>query len=95
MRIPCPYCGSRDSREFVYYGDATVTRPDPENSTPEDWCQYVLERRNPMGEHQEYWLHAQGCRQLLRVTRNTVTHKVSGAEIVGPWALPARKEAAE
>jgi methylglutamate dehydrogenase subunit B len=29
MRIPCPFCGDRDSSEFAYLGDATLTRPDP------------------------------------------------------------------
>ena len=30
MRIPCPYCGERDVREFTYLGDATLERPDPQ-----------------------------------------------------------------
>ena len=29
MRIPCPFCGPARVREFAYFGDATVSRPDP------------------------------------------------------------------
>lgn len=29
MRIACPFCGERGNEEFVYLGDATLTRPDP------------------------------------------------------------------
>ena len=32
MRIPCPFCGSRDSREFSYRGDATPVRPDGDDT---------------------------------------------------------------
>jgi sarcosine oxidase subunit delta len=85
MLIPCPYCGPRDSSEFTYSGDATVTRPDAANTTIEDWSNYIYQRTNPVGVHQDYWHHVQGCRLLLKVTRNTLTHAVSGAEIVGAW----------
>ena len=75
MRIPCPFCGSRDSREFVTRGDAAPTRPDSE----EGMFAYVYLRDNPAGALEEWWYHAQGCRQWLRVSRNTRTHQVSGA----------------
>ena len=34
MRIPCPYCGSRDVAEFTYLGDATLQRPEPGEDPP-------------------------------------------------------------
>ena len=86
MRIPCPYCGPRDLAEFTYQGDATVVRPDPDNGDPDAWCAYVYQRSNPMGRHQEYWQHTQGCRAWLKVTRDTLTHEIESAEIVGSWA---------
>jgi heterotetrameric sarcosine oxidase delta subunit len=86
MLIPCPHCGLRDLAEFAYGGDATKRRPDPANARPEDWNDYVFHRDNPRGRHVEYWHHAQGCRLWLKVTRDTVTHKIAGAETVGPWA---------
>jgi len=79
MRIPCPFCGSRDSREFVTRGDAAPTRPDGE----EGMFDYVYLRDNPAGALEEWWYHAQGCRQWLRVARNTRTHQVSGAVLGG------------
>ena len=80
MRIPCPCCGERDTREFSYLGDATVRRPDAAAADPErTFFEYVYLRDNPAGEHQEFWYHAAGCRSWLVVTRNTVTHEVKAA----------------
>ncbi len=89
MRIPCPHCGPRDVGEFTYGGDATLRRPDPENDDPEAWCAYVYLRANPMGAHEEYWQHTQGCRLWLKVRRDTLTHDIESAVAVGPWAEKA------
>jgi heterotetrameric sarcosine oxidase delta subunit len=50
MRIPCPYCGSRDLSEFIYHGDAKPKRPDrsAENAS-ELHYNYVYLRENPAG----------------------------------------------
>jgi len=76
MRLICPLCGSRDSREFSYLGDAKLMdRPDA-RAPFEDWHEYVHLRDNPEGVHKELWLHDYGCRAYLQVTRNTATHEV-------------------
>lgn len=75
MRIPCPYCGERDSGEFVHRGDAEPQRPDGE----EGMFGYVYLRSNPAGSLREHWYHAQGCRNWIEVTRDTGSHIVSGA----------------
>lgn len=75
MRIPCPFCGSRDAQEFVYRGDADPVRPDGE----EGFIDYVNARANPAGVLREHWYHAQGCRNWLEVTRDTTTHAISAA----------------
>lgn len=77
MRIPCPYCGDRDSGEFVYRGDASPVRPD------DDGCfyDYVYLRDNFAGIIDEHWYHAQGCRNWIVVTRDTLTHKIGGARL--------------
>ena len=54
--------------------------------TPARWADYVYDRRNPRGPHQEYWHHVHGCRTWMIVERNTETHDVSGARLIGPWA---------
>jgi sarcosine oxidase subunit delta len=85
MRIPCPFCGDRDLVEFVYLGDATLTRPDP--STPDSeraFYQYVYLRDNPAGPHREFWHHVSGCRSWLIVTRDTRSHKILAAEFAEP-----------
>ena len=77
MRIDCPYCGSRDAREFTCLGDATVTRPDPnEPDALENFTAYVYLRDNPAGRHREFWFHGGGCHSWLVVTRDTCTHEI-------------------
>ncbi|UOK71238.1 sarcosine oxidase subunit delta [Ancylobacter polymorphus] len=90
MRIPCPYCGARDAHEFAYLGDATLTRPDPAAPDAEQaFHDYVYQRDNPAGAHEEWWYHASGCRQWLRVARDTRTHAISGAVAARATGEPA------
>lgn len=77
LRIPCPHCGVRPEREFVYGGDATVRRPDPATATDAEWADYIYVRDNPKGPHRELWLHAAGCHTWLEVERDTVTHAIA------------------
>ena len=79
MRIPCPFCGDRDASEFSYLGDAALADR-PVTDTGEAFADYVYLRNNPAGLHTELWYHASGCRHSLRVTRDTRTHVISGAE---------------
>ncbi|HEY0938709.1 MAG TPA: sarcosine oxidase subunit delta [Steroidobacter sp.] len=77
MRIPCPFCGERDSSEFTVSGDANVRRPD--GNLPEARSQFfdaVYLRDNPAGRHTELWYHGGGCRSWLRVNRDTRSHEV-------------------
>ena len=81
MRIPCPYCGLRSHEEFVYYGDATLRRPDPAApDAGQAFFEYVYIRENPAGPHRELWFHQGGRHEWLVVTRDTRTHAISGAE---------------
>ena len=83
MQIDCPFCGKRDQSEFTYSGDATKKRPDHNDQDPQAWFDYVYQRDNPKGAHQEYWHHTSGCRQFLVVERNTMTHKISSVQAAG------------
>ena len=87
LLIPCPHCGERAQVEFAYRGDATRQRP-PDGAPDEVWYEYVFLRDNPRGPHREWWLHHGGCGQWIRVTRDTATHEVLGAEpaVVPPVA---------
>jgi methylglutamate dehydrogenase subunit B len=77
MRIPCPYCGERDSSEFAYQGDANVRHPSPDEAGAQSrFYEAVYLRDNPAGSHQELWYHVFGCRNWLRVTRDTRTHAI-------------------
>ena len=75
LLIPCPWCGNRAHTEFTYLGDATVERPAPD-ANEQQWYDFVYTRDNPRGEHLEWWHHAAGCRQWIKVRRDTMTHRV-------------------
>ena len=76
MRIPCPFCGSRDIHEFIYRGDGNLARPVSDEAA---FYEYVYLRNNPAGQLAEHWYHANGCRNWLLVMRNTLTHKITSA----------------
>ena len=75
MRINCPHCGERDSREFTYFGDAKAARGSDFAST------YL--RDNPAGPHKELWQHGLGCRAWLEVERHTTTHALLSVKEAG------------
>lgn len=75
LLIQCPWCGERTHTEFTYGGDAHVTRP-AADAADHAWVDYVYFRENQRGPHAEYWHHVQGCRQWLRVVRDTMTHEI-------------------
>ncbi len=82
MRIPCPFCGERDAREFTYLGDATSRRPDPAAvDAGRLFFDYVYLRDNPAGPHRELWYHGQGCRSWIEVLRDTRDHRIDGAAL--------------
>lgn len=80
LRIDCPYCGPRDFSEFTYGEDASLVRPALDNQDQQVWYEYVFLRDNPRGRHQEFWHHVNGCRQWLRVERDTLTHEIFSVE---------------
>jgi heterotetrameric sarcosine oxidase delta subunit len=81
MRIPCPFCGARDIREFTYLGDASVVRPDPDGAGALDrFVDYVYFRDNRAGPHREFWYHGSGCQSWLVVTRDTRSHEILDSE---------------
>jgi heterotetrameric sarcosine oxidase delta subunit len=82
MRLTCPLCGSRDRREYYYYGaEDFLHRPGPE-AEPAAWDNYLHLRDNPAGMTRDLWYHEAGCAQWLVVTRNTVTHEIFAVELV-------------
>jgi sarcosine oxidase, subunit delta len=83
MRIPCPYCGPRNSQEFRHVGEASV-RPDPATADPEQWRAYLYLHDNPVGWTTETWFHRAGCRRYLVAERHTLTNQVRSTRAAGP-----------
>ena len=82
LRIPCPYCGTRDESEFHFGGESHVERPGVEVSDAE-WADYLFNRNNPKGLHYERWCHTYGCAQWFNVVRDTVTHEIHAVYEMG------------
>ena len=77
LNIKCPYCGDRSQKEFAYGGDGTVVRPElSQEISDEKWDEFVYLRKSPRGKHVELWHHIAGCRQWIKVQRDTVTHEI-------------------
>ena len=77
LYIFCPHCGSRSQNEFAYGGDATVNRPELNKEiSDQDWDNFVYLRKSPRGKHLELWHHISGCRQWIKVERDTSTHEI-------------------
>ncbi|MCY1127266.1 sarcosine oxidase subunit delta [Frigidibacter sp. RF13] len=82
MRITCPLCGTRDRREFTYYGARDyLNRPGAE-AAPEAWDDYLHLRDNPAGRTEDLWYHEQGCAAWLCIERDTVTHEIFAVRLV-------------
>ncbi len=92
MRIVCPLCGERDSREFSYKGAALALAYPSEEAGFEAWDDYLHNRDNPAGPTRELWYHGSGCTSWLVVTRNTTTHEILSVELAED-APESRQEA--
>ncbi|MCB1409524.1 MAG: sarcosine oxidase subunit delta [Rhodobacter sp.] len=75
MRIPCPCCGSRDRREFTYYGASVFLDRPAEDAGLEAWDAYLHLRDNPAGVTRDLWYH-DPCQSWIEVERDTVTHAI-------------------
>ena len=82
LRIPCPWCGTRDESEFRFGGESHVERPGLE-VTDAEWADYLFNRENPKGLHYERWCHSYGCSQWFNVVRDTVTHEIHAVYKMG------------
>ena len=81
MRIKCPLCGDRDSREFTYMGHETyLDRPSDDAWSPA-WDNYLHLRDNPAGVTRDLWYHHAGCTSWLVVERDTTTHDILRVEL--------------
>lgn len=77
LLIKCPWCGDRAESEYSYGGEAGIKRPpQPDELSDADWADYLFNRKNSKGAHEELWNHAQGCRRWFVAERDTVTYVI-------------------
>ena len=77
LYINCPHCGMRSQNEFSYGGDASVIRPELNKEvSDQEWDNFVYNRKSLRGKHLELWQHISGCRQWIKVERDTLTHEI-------------------
>ena len=77
LYINCPHCGMRSQNEFSYGGDASVKRPKLNKEISDnEWDDFVYNRKSLRGKHLELWHHISGCRQWIKVERDTSTHEI-------------------
>ena len=81
MRLACPVCGDRDSREFICKGHAAYLERPAADAGIEAWDDYLHNRENPAGPTREVWYHAIGCGAWLVVARDTITHEITSLEL--------------
>ncbi len=84
--IPCPWCGPRAHIEFRYHCDAQALPRDWLRETVVEFESRTWLRDNHIGEHEEIWQHADGCRGWLVLSRNNLTHVVAKSLPMGPVA---------
>ena len=75
---------ARSKREFIYGGEAHITRPlDSQHLNDEQWADYLFMRTNTQGLHAERWVHAHGCGQWFNVLRDTATDEIRNSYRIG------------
>jgi len=78
--FPCPFCGLRDEREFLFAGEAGNIRPAPAaDVSAKAWAHYLHDRKNPRGAVREIWVH-QTCQEYLILRRDSLSLQVLGHE---------------
>lgn len=99
MRINCPYCGSRDLREFTFLGEACEADAARDAAAPgksggalsatgPQAAAYdaVYLRDNPLGRSRGWWFHDHGCRSWLLIERDNRTHDILSVSLARPEA---------
>jgi sarcosine oxidase subunit delta len=74
LLIPCPRCGPRAEIEFRHGGEAHLIRP--EDPSDAEWADFLYNRTNPKGIHNERWRHVYGCGRFFNCVRDTVTDRI-------------------
>ncbi len=81
--FPCPFCGLRDEREFVFLGPGGKVRPQTARAVSDEaWAAYLYDNPNPLGTAREVWMH-RTCSEVFVMERDTQSMKVHGSRAPG------------
>lgn len=70
----CPLNGPRNISEFVCYGEV-VDMPNPNDTSDEQWADYIWFANNTAGVVREWWCHVPTAYWFI-AERNTVTDEI-------------------
>ena len=77
LHIKSPHCGLRSHNEYSYGGDDSGKKPELNKEITDEECDnLVYNRKIIRGKHLELWQHLFGCRQWIKVERDTATHEI-------------------
>jgi sarcosine oxidase subunit delta len=72
--INCPNCGKRSVYEYKFGGECK--QPPDQGAGMKAWCDYLHFNQNSSGFQDEWWYHSAGCRDWIKIRRNTATHEM-------------------
>lgn len=77
LLIHCPYCDETlPELEFAYGGEAHIVRPpQPDQTSDEEWRDFLFIRNNVKGPHYERWRHVHGCGRFFNAVRDTASDR--------------------
>jgi sarcosine oxidase subunit delta len=74
-QLPCPFCGARELREFVFHKTL------PAAASADEFGRTYLRVADPQLSV-EHWQHVHGCRAWLQVQRNPSTGAVLAVQML-------------
>jgi heterotetrameric sarcosine oxidase delta subunit len=72
--INCPNCGRRNPYEFTFGGECK--QAPGQDADMKAWCEYLFFYENMPVFQDEWWYHAMGCGEWLKIRRNIATHEI-------------------
>ncbi len=84
-QLPCPFCGARELREFVFHKTLPAAASATADASADEFARTYLRVADPQLSV-EHWQHVHGCRAWLLVRRNPSTGAVLAVQMLSGTA---------